>query len=171
MLYYKNFAQKSTNFSGQGEMSENSWFYLVENRFCLPKKNLRQPQNQNKANGHTPCVESPCSKSIQNRNNHPIWITYFAIINRKRQILHQGQNFSSILAKLVDSGSTFENKSELRKINNTSVQLRAGSWSIVSVRRASCILLAPLARHLFSQISQLQDWWRVSCFFVNFYKF
>ena len=58
MLYYKNFAQESTNFSGQGEMSENSWFYLIENRFCHTKINLRQEQNQNKANGLTP-IETP----------------------------------------------------------------------------------------------------------------
>ena len=35
MLYYKNFALEPTNFSGQGEKSPNSWFYKVENPFCI----------------------------------------------------------------------------------------------------------------------------------------
>ena len=54
MLYYKNLALESTNFSGQYEMSQNSWFYLIENRFCPQKFILWQEQNQNKANKHTP---------------------------------------------------------------------------------------------------------------------
>ena len=54
MLYYKNLALESTNFSGQYEMSQNSWFYLIENRFCPQKFIVWQEQNQNKANKHTP---------------------------------------------------------------------------------------------------------------------
>ena len=59
MLYYKNLALESTNFSGQDEMSQNSWFYLIENQFCPQKFILWQEQNQNKPNGHTP-IETPC---------------------------------------------------------------------------------------------------------------
>ena len=65
MLYYKNLALESTNFSGQDEMSQNSWFYLIENRFCPQKFILWQEQNQNKANKHTPYRNALANSDVQ----------------------------------------------------------------------------------------------------------